>query len=390
MNNSFYHGGGSLETTLACERARLIRLCAKITGDGNAAEDLAQETLLEAWRHIHNLRSQDRLPQWPSGIAHNVCLRWARKRGRDLLQFAETLQDLDAPQPDLEDALVDDFNVEVELERRELIDVLDRALALLTPEARALLIARYVEESPVAEVAARMGVHASVVSMRLQRGKLALRHVLTSELRQELEPYRMSTAENLGWEETRLCCMSCGQRRLVGRFRPDENELWLKCPVCCREPDDVFIYTRSSALLNGVKGYRRAYSRIFSWIDSYYRPQLATGRVTCSCGHIIALRMYRPGEASMLPHSRYSLHTQCEACGWSDWESLESLVFALPEMQRFYRQHTHVRFLPGYEVEVDGRAAIATSLESVTNQDRVVVVSAADTYELLRSYGNYA
>ena len=32
------------------ERRRLVRLCATISGDRDAAEDLAQETLLEAWR----------------------------------------------------------------------------------------------------------------------------------------------------------------------------------------------------------------------------------------------------------------------------------------------------------------------------------------------------
>ncbi len=33
---------------MAAERARLVRLCARITGDRAAAEDLAQETFLEA------------------------------------------------------------------------------------------------------------------------------------------------------------------------------------------------------------------------------------------------------------------------------------------------------------------------------------------------------
>ena len=48
-----------------------------------------------------------------------------------------------------------------------------------------------------------------------------------------------------------------------------------------------------------------------------------------------------------------------------------------------------MRFLPSYEVEVDGQAAIVTSLESITNQERVAVVSAADTYEVLRHHRNY-
>jgi DNA-directed RNA polymerase specialized sigma24 family protein len=56
MNDSGSYGRLSLETSLGLERARLVRLCAKITGDGIIAEDLAQETLLEAWLHIDSLR----------------------------------------------------------------------------------------------------------------------------------------------------------------------------------------------------------------------------------------------------------------------------------------------------------------------------------------------
>lgn len=38
------------------ERTRLVRLCAALTGNSEAAEDLTQETLLEAWRHLDGLR----------------------------------------------------------------------------------------------------------------------------------------------------------------------------------------------------------------------------------------------------------------------------------------------------------------------------------------------
>jgi DNA-directed RNA polymerase specialized sigma24 family protein len=57
------------------ERRRLVGLCAAVSGDRSAAEDLAQETLLEAWRNRHKLRDR----QAPTGgsplIARNVCRR---------------------------------------------------------------------------------------------------------------------------------------------------------------------------------------------------------------------------------------------------------------------------------------------------------------------------
>ncbi|MBA2678041.1 MAG: hypothetical protein H0U76_06565 [Ktedonobacteraceae bacterium] len=41
----------TLEIVLASEQATIARLCMHLTGRVEAAEDLAQETMLEAWRN---------------------------------------------------------------------------------------------------------------------------------------------------------------------------------------------------------------------------------------------------------------------------------------------------------------------------------------------------
>jgi RNA polymerase sigma factor (sigma-70 family) len=195
------------------ERAHLVRLCAAITGDRAVAEDLAQETLLEAWRHKHALRDQAQRAPWLSAIARNVCLRWRRKHWRDVTHLVQPYQSYtmeDTKLADLEDVLAGDLDLEVELERKELVELLDRALALLPPETRAILIQCYVEESPLAEVAARLGSNAHAVSMRLQRGKLALRRVLTTTMRHEIAPYHHPISTDV-WEKTPLWCSYCGQ-----------------------------------------------------------------------------------------------------------------------------------------------------------------------------------
>ena len=160
---------------------------------------------------------------------------------------------------DLEDCLADDFDVEIELERRELIELLDRAMTLLPAETRAVLVKRYVEESPIAEVAEQLGTNVSAVSMRLQRGKLALRRVLTTNLRQEIAPYAVaSTTEQ--WEETPFWCHLCGQHRLLGIRNPEEGKLLFKCPGCNPGTGELMSYN-NLPLLKGVKGYRPLSSR---------------------------------------------------------------------------------------------------------------------------------
>src|SRR5690348_6427231 len=68
---------------LADERQMLVRFCSRLTGDRDAAEDLAQQTLLDAWRHGGDLRNPEARRAWLFGIARNACLMWLRRRGRE-------------------------------------------------------------------------------------------------------------------------------------------------------------------------------------------------------------------------------------------------------------------------------------------------------------------
>ena len=78
-----------LDASLVLERPRLVGLCASLTINPQVAEDLAQETLLEAWRHLGELRDKQKFSQWLSGIARNVCLRRLRKQGYETLRIEE-------------------------------------------------------------------------------------------------------------------------------------------------------------------------------------------------------------------------------------------------------------------------------------------------------------
>src|SRR5581483_11668672 len=154
-------------------REQLVHLCARLTGSFDCADDLAQQTLLEAWLHEEKLRDPSRRTQWLNGIARNVCRRWARSRGREpVLQYIA-----------LEDA-PGGPDIEVDLERDELAALLDKALDLLRPEERTLLIAHYIDGLPKKELAERLGVQPGTLAVRLHRGRLALRGVISTRLRE--------------------------------------------------------------------------------------------------------------------------------------------------------------------------------------------------------------
>jgi DNA-directed RNA polymerase specialized sigma24 family protein len=87
----------NLDSLLATARPRLLRL-ARLNGvSPDAADDIVQETLFEAWHHLSNLREPQRFDAWLDGICRNVCKRQFRARG------AEALQRVRLPDPTSDD-----------------------------------------------------------------------------------------------------------------------------------------------------------------------------------------------------------------------------------------------------------------------------------------------
>lgn len=181
MSNHISFGVGDRNIPLMIDRTRLIKLCTLLTSHPEAAEDLAQEVMLEVWRHLHELRNPERFQQWTTGIARNICRRWLYQYGREQTQTGK-LHAFYSEQS--EEQLADEYDIEVELERKELIALLDRPLALLPPETRHILLERYVQESSLATVAERLETNREVVAMRLHRGKLLLKRLLLKEMYQ--------------------------------------------------------------------------------------------------------------------------------------------------------------------------------------------------------------
>ena len=373
------------DLTLPAERARLVRLCACLTGNSDTAEDLAQETLVEAWRHAHKLYDPSGRDRWLAAIARNVCHRWLRARGRELARHVYEPLDTNAAEP--VDRLVDEFDVEIDLDRHELAQLLDRALALLPPVTRQVLIESYVEESPQAEVAARLRLSEGAVAMRLRRGKLALRRVLATDLSQEAADYGLIDRDAQGWRETRIWCSSCGQRRYMGAYNQRTGDLVLRCPACSHSGFNLGQAARGEPLRGG-KGHKSALFRRIAWVEAYCRQALAHGTIPCRrCGHPAPARMGMPHYVPPAMRHLRGMYIVCDVCGCANDVSLAGLALWSPAGRRFWRAHPRLRTLPEREVEVAGRAALVTSFESVADAARLDVVSAHDTYEILSVHG---
>jgi RNA polymerase sigma factor (sigma-70 family) len=372
------------ETVIPGERERLVRLCAHLSGDPDAAEDLAQETLIEAWRNAHKLHDPSGREKWLAAIARNVCLRWMRRQGREavryLLPSSSTAGAIEL------DTIPDTFDLEVELEQNELTHLLDRALALLPPQTRAVLIERYVEQSPLAEVASQLGMSEGAVAMRIQRGKLQLRKVLSEEFRQETSAYGLSLPDDQEMRTTQIWCPICGSRRLVGRFVPASGELLLRCPQCTVEPNTAIVNGCEPTLLQGLHTLRPALTRLTTWAYDYFQRALAERTVPCThCGRDVTVSL-GTFEETARPFEQ-GITLTCGKCGMTGQSALCGIVLCQPAPWRFWREHPRMRMLER-PIEFEGRQAIVVSLESATGHARMDVITSADTFEVLGIYGD--
>src|SRR5262249_49839663 len=155
-----------------------------------------------------------------------------------------------------------------------------RAMAYLPPQTQAMLIAHYIDEQPQTEIAERMGMKTGTLAVSLHRGKLALRHVLEHELRDDAAALGLATPDGKSWDETRIWCFICGKRRMLGQFDVAQGHLKLRCPVCSDQP-----FLDHRAAISGIKTYGAALNRVIKWIDDFFPAVLAAREAMClGCG----------------------------------------------------------------------------------------------------------
>ncbi len=141
---------------------RLRRYARALAGDRARADDLVQDTLERAWNKLHLWRPGSDLRAWLFTVMHNVYVNQVRA-SRD----HATLDDEGA---EMAVAAAQGSGLEI----RDL----ERALALLPPEQREVLLLVALEDMSYAEVAGTLGIPIGTVMSRLSRAREKLRGLM--------------------------------------------------------------------------------------------------------------------------------------------------------------------------------------------------------------------
>jgi RNA polymerase sigma factor (sigma-70 family) len=144
---------------------RLRRYARALVGDRMTADDLVQDTLERAWAKLHLYRRGTDLRAWLFTVMHNVHVNRIRAtRAVDPLE--DDMPELAQPQREPDALLVRD---------------LDRAIARLPADQRAVLLLVTLEEMSYDEVARTLGIPIGTVMSRLSRAREKLRAMMAGQ-----------------------------------------------------------------------------------------------------------------------------------------------------------------------------------------------------------------
>ena len=141
------------------------RLAARMLGDSNEAEEVAQDIFLKLWTHGSRWRpatNDSTVLPWLRSLAMNACIdRLRRRRFKSNEEVPERADE--------------SASAAEQIDQRRLGDLVTRALHSLSDRQRAAIVLTYYEELPNVEAAAAMELHVKAFESLLLRARHALK-----------------------------------------------------------------------------------------------------------------------------------------------------------------------------------------------------------------------
>lgn len=158
---------------------RLYQLGLRNCGTRAEAQDLVQETMIQALGSWESFEGRSRPSTWLFRIALRTCRRMHRRRSGEPERF-ESLDHLSARPVQAGVAPTDLAHVmpEAALDRRELAKGLDAALARIPDDFRMAVVLKDIADFSLEEVAAILDIPTATAKTRVHRGRVRLRDAL--------------------------------------------------------------------------------------------------------------------------------------------------------------------------------------------------------------------
>lgn len=158
----------------------IYSLVARMVQDPAAAEDLAQEVFIKAFRRLDTYDPQRKFSSWLFKIAHNTTIDHLRRHVPETVPLeAEKDDDRGGLAAVLSDGSSEDPSAAAE--RRDMARSLERAIARLRPEYRESVVMFYVEGASYQDICEVTGLPLGTVKTNLHRARKELAQLMTAQ-----------------------------------------------------------------------------------------------------------------------------------------------------------------------------------------------------------------
>jgi RNA polymerase sigma-70 factor (ECF subfamily) len=175
----------AFEELVSRHRDKIYARAFSMMRNEDEAVDLSQEAWVKAWQRLAQFQGESSFPTWITRIVINLCLDQLRKNKR---VRAESIEAMNEESGGVERQMpVVTTNPTEGLERTELRQRIDKALALLSEEHRTVLILHEFEDLEYKEIAKRMECSIGTVMSRLFYARRKMAALLAGYKRDELK-----------------------------------------------------------------------------------------------------------------------------------------------------------------------------------------------------------
>ncbi|MDR1623987.1 MAG: sigma-70 family RNA polymerase sigma factor [Tannerellaceae bacterium] len=142
---------------------QVYSLAFKVVHNKEDAEELAQDVFLKVFKHLNGFKGDSSFSTWVYRIAYNTAISYTRKKKQEYLAIEEAaIANVAEEEEEVADALE-----QTDSDRQ--MEILDKALAQLPPDERAMILFFYMEGKSIDEIASITAFSVSNVKTKLHR-----------------------------------------------------------------------------------------------------------------------------------------------------------------------------------------------------------------------------
>jgi RNA polymerase sigma-70 factor (ECF subfamily) len=154
-------------------QARLLRYGRKFLSNEDHIEDIVQDVFIKTYQNIRGFDAGRKFSPWIYRIAHNAFVNALRKKGREPVMSVDFDIFTDHP--------VYHYDPVEDEDRKAMHATVEAGLGALTPLYKEIIVLYYIEELSYQEISEILHIPLGTVSVRLRRGREALKKVIRAQ-----------------------------------------------------------------------------------------------------------------------------------------------------------------------------------------------------------------